>query len=139
MDYIQSLLLSGNYELANNVAKEMYNSDRSYELAKIAVALTDMYVGNFDEAEKYLTVDGVMKVDEGVLSAYKLKNNEARLINILKKNLEINPKDINSVVVLSQIYLEDGKKNLAISILNNLKKSVPEMSTQIDEYIKSLK
>ncbi len=139
MDYIQALLLSGNYEMANTVAKDMYNSDNSYDLSKVALALTDMYVGNFDEAEKYLTVDGVMKVDEGVLSAYRLKNNESRLITILKKNLEINPKDISSAVVLSQIYLEKGNKNLAINVLNNLKKSLPEMSSQIEEYIKSLK
>ncbi len=138
-EYIQTLLSAGNYEEANNIAKKMYNSDRSYDMAKTVLALSDMYVGNFDEAEKFLTVNGVMQVDESVVRAYKLQKQDNRIINILKKNLEINPKDISSAVVLSQVYIESGAKNAAIAILNNLKKAMPEMSTQIDEYIKSLK
>lgn len=138
MEYIQSLLSTGNYEEANRVAREMYDSDRSYDLSKAAVALTDMYVGNFDEAEQFLTVNGVMQVDESVVRAYQLAKQETRIINILKKNLEINPQDISSAVVLSQVYLDAGMKNSAIAVLNNLKKAIPEMATQIDEYIKSL-
>ncbi len=137
-EYIQSLLTNGKYEDANKIAREMYDSDRSYDLSKTILALTDMYVGNFDEAEKFLTINNIVQVDASVVKAYRLQKQESRIINILKKNLEIDPKNISSAILLAQIYVDSNMKNSAIVVLNNLKKAMPEMATQIDEYIKSL-
>ena len=139
MEYIQALLMSGKYEEADTVAHAMYDSDRSYDLAKSAVALTSMYVGNFDEAERLLVnTNGVVSVDESMYQAYKNASQENRFIGILNKNLESNPADITSAVILSGIYMDKGMKNSAVAVLNKLGEAIPDMKPQIEEYIKSL-
>ncbi|MEA4910798.1 hypothetical protein SDC9_33205 [bioreactor metagenome] len=137
--YIRELLTAGNYEEANNLAKEMYDSDRGYENAKSIYALTNLYTGNFDEGEKMLTDEnGFMNVDQSLYEAYKAAGATSRLTSILKKNLEINPTDINSALLLSGVYVDNNNKAAAIVVLRNLAKSSPELASQIEEYIKTL-
>lgn len=138
INYIRELIVSGEYEEANRVAEEMYNSDRSYLVAKQIFALTNMYVGNFDEAEKLvMKEEGTIFLDRLSVEAYKIHKQETRLINILKNNLKINPRDIDSAVILSEIYLGNNK-SAAISVLRDLAKNAPELENQIEEYIKTI-
>lgn len=137
--YIKELLTAGKYEEANNLAKEMYDSDRGYVNAKSVYALTNLYAGNFDLGEEMLmNLDGTMNVDQSLYEAYKAANETNRLISILKKNLEVNPDDINSAVLLSGVYVDLGNKAAAITVLRNLAKAQPELATQIEEYIKTI-
>lgn len=139
ISYIKELLAAGEFEEANNLAREMYDSDRGYTNAKSIYALTNLYVGNFDLGEEMLiNLDGTMNVDQSLYEAYKAANETNRLISILKKNLEVNPDDINSAVLLSGIYVDLGNKGAAITVLRNLAKAQPELATQIEEYIKTI-
>lgn len=140
INYVQALLLSGNYEEANKIALNIYNSDNTYTSAKPILAITDMYVGDFDTAEKLLIENnGFMPVDESIISAYQIKNQLPRLIIILKKNISLDNKDVSSAAALSSVYMEENRKDLAIKVLKDLEKAMPEMTSQIEDYIKSLK
>lgn len=138
-EYIQELLDVGRYEDANKVARQMYDSDRSYELAKNIFAITSIYVGDFDGGEKLLAnASGTIAVDESLADAYKSQNQQYRLIGILKKNIDIDGEDVSSIVALANLYVEQGDKYTAINILKSLATTKPELKTQIDEYIKSI-
>lgn len=138
--YVGSLILAKDYEKANQVAKKMYESDETYDSAKITFAVTDIYIKNFENAEKLLTNNtGVMLVNRDIMEAYLTIKVENRLINILKKNIEINKQDTNSLLILANVYLTLDMKNKAIETLEELKKVAPQMATNINPYIESLK
>lgn len=135
--YIKELIVAGEYEEANSLAKNMYESDKSYDTAKAVYALTSLYVKDFDLGEELLMQDsGFMNIDQSFYEAYRSANEMERLMHILRKNLEIQADDINSTILLSEIYLELGKKVEAINILKDLAIAQPELASQIEEYIK---
>lgn len=138
--YIKALLLAENYEEANQVAEKMYNEDTSYALAKNTLAVTEIYVKKFTEAEKLLAnQEGSVQVDENIMQAYLTIGAGERLVTVLEKNIKIDPQDTNSYLALANLYLSLKSNNLAISTLIALKKVSPEMSTTIDSYIEKIK
>lgn len=139
INYIRELLMHELYEEANEIALKMYNSDKSYNVSQQIYALTSAYNGDYDKAESLLQVgNGVIFLDQSFLGAYRNTDNENRFISIIKNNLEINPEDIDSAVLLAQIYLEKGNNSEAKKILRELAENVPELEAEIEEYINSL-
>lgn len=139
LEYVQELIDLQKYDEANKVAKAMYDSDRSYDVAKQAYALTALYVGNFDEGEKLLTnASGTVAIDQGMMDAYKMRNENPRLMNLLAKNLEIDPADVSSTVILATLYVDAGNTYAAKNVLTKLAVARPDLKSQIDEYIKSI-
>lgn len=139
VEYIQSLLNNEKYSEANTIAQKMYESDKSYDLAKQVLAITYIYTNKFVEGEKLLTnIDGSVVIDQNVAGAYLSINQENRLISVLQKNIIINPKDVNSVAILADIYVKEGDNNTAISLLRDLEKVSPDLKTKIEEYISSI-
>lgn len=138
MEYLQSLLDAKEYNEASIVAKSIYDADPTYKEAKPALALSYAYAGKFSEAESLLKrEDGSIQINENIMDAYNASGQDARLINILKKNLEIAPTDITSAVILASVYMQNGAKVSAINVLRNLEKSMPELKDQIENYIKN--
>ena len=138
-EYVQELLSTNDVVKANEVAKSMYESDPTYDQGRGVYALTSIYVKDFDNAEKLLKdKSGVMSVSEDISSAYVAAGAKDRIINILNKNIEINPNDINSMIVLAKLYADTGNKYMATSILNSVSKIRPDLKTQIDNYLKTL-
>jgi len=136
-EYIEQLLLAGKFPEANAVAKKMYLDDASYNTAKTLLALTDVYVGNFAEAETLLKTGDKYEIDQTIQKAYAATNNLDKLIPLLQSNLKLNSEDIQSIVLLAESYVNNGQKYMAINILNDLAVKKPELKDQIDAYIKS--
>ena len=136
-EYIQQLLLAGKFPEANAVAKKMYLDDASYDMAKTTLALTDIYVGNFEEAETLLKTGDKYDISQNIQKAYADTNNLDKLIPILQSNLKLNSEDVQSIVLLAESYVDNGQKYMAIEILNNLAEQKPDLKDQIDAYIKS--
>lgn len=136
-EYIEQLLLAGKFTEANAVAKKMYLDDASYNTAKTLLALTDVYVGNFAEAETLLKTGDKYEIDQTIQKAYAATNNLDKLIPMLQSNLKLNSEDIQSLVLLAESYVNNGQKYMAIEILNNLAVKKPDLKDQIDAYIKS--
>ncbi|MEI6352886.1 MAG: O-antigen ligase family protein [Candidatus Nomurabacteria bacterium] len=139
-EYIQELLSNKDVTAANKIAKEMYESDPSYEESLNVYALTNIYVKDFDTAEKLLkNTDGTIAVDQSVAAAYVAVNAQDRLIGILNSNLKTSPNDINSMVILAKVYENIGNRSQSISILNHIAEIRPDLKSEVDSYIKTLK
>ncbi len=140
LEYIDSLIENMDYKKANDIAEKMYISDTSYVKAKNIYAMTNLYIGNFDKGEQLLIDEnGVIALDQNSITIYKNQNKLDRLISILKNNIKANPEDTNSIILLSSVYMEKGNNYLAISLLRDLAKIKPEYSSQIENYIKTIK
>lgn len=138
-EYIEELLVAKRFEEANKIARNIYDADRSYSNSKYILALTDLYIGNFDEGEALLkNSNGLMSIDETLVEPYKAQGKTSRLISILEKNLSLDENDMSSVIILAPLYIENGRKYTAISLLQNLAKKKPELKSQIEEYIKTI-
>lgn len=138
-EYIQNLLQDSNFEEANKVAEKMYLSDKSFETAKDLYALTLINIGKFDEGEALLKdTTGYIKINEALLSSYITNKKEDRIIKLLKNNLIINPKDVNTSIGLASIYMLNNNKAEAVKVLNNLKKVSPDLAEAIDNYIETV-
>jgi predicted Zn-dependent protease len=138
-EYIEELLVAKRFEEANKIARNIYDADRSYSNSKYILALTDLYIGNFDEGEALLkNSNGLMSIDETLVEPYKAQGKTSRLISILEKNLSLDENDMSSVIILAPLYIENGRKYTAISLLQNLAKKKLELKSQIEEYIKTI-
>ncbi len=136
-EYVQELLSAGQFAEANTVAKQMYLDDTSYPLAKTMLALSDVYVGNFADAETLLKNGEKYDLNQALEKAYFATNNLDRLIPLLKSNIKLDPTDIQSIVLLAESYVDNGQKYMAINVLNDLAAQKPELKEEIDAYIKS--
>ena len=138
-EYVQELLSVNDLNTANQVAKSIYDNDPTYDQAKNIYSITSIYVKDFTTAEKLLKDEnGVMAVNEDVTSAYLAAGAKDRIISILNNNIDKNPNDVNSMVVLAKLYADTGNKYMAISLLNSVSKIRPDLKTQVDAYIKTL-
>jgi thioredoxin-like negative regulator of GroEL len=138
-EYVQELLSVNDVNTANQVAKSIYDNDSTYDQAKNIYSITSIYVKDFTTAEKLLKDEnGVMAVNEDVTSAYLAAGAKDRIISILNNNIDKNPDDVNSMVVLAKLYADTGNKYMAISLLNSVSKIRPDLKTQVDAYIKTL-
>lgn len=137
-EYIEQLLLSGNFAEANNVARKMYLDDGSYELSKTFLALTDVYVGKFEEAENLLKNGDKYTVNQNIEKAYYATNNLDKFIPMVLANLKADKLDVQSAIILAEAYVDNNQKYMAIEVLNELAVVKPELKDQIAAYIKSL-
>lgn len=136
-EYIEELLVADRFTDANAVAKKMYLDDGSYNMAKTLLALTDVYVGNFTEAENLLKTGNRYDVNQAIEKASYATNNLSKLIPLLESNIKLDNKDVQSTILLAESYVDNNQKYLAIEILNNLAVQKPELKGEIDAYIKS--
>lgn len=136
-EYIQELLIANKFEEANIVAKKMYSDDNSYNLARTFFALTNVYVGNFTEAENLLKNGEKYEINQALEKAYFSTNNLYKLIPMLESNLKLDKSDIQSTILLAEAYIDNGQKYMAIRVLNDLAIQKPDLKPQIDAYIKS--
>ena len=61
-----------------------------------------------------------------------------KAITIAKKKVDDNPKDIQSLVSLSAVYLKSGDKWAAIETLKKIKAIEPGYSAEVDKYVKDI-
>lgn len=137
-EYIEQLLMARNFTEANTVARKMYLSDPSYNTSKTFLAITDVYVGNFTEAETLLKNGEKYDITQSVEKAYLATNNLGKIIPLLEKNISFDKNDVQSFVILAEAYVDNGQKYMAIEVLNNLAIQKPDLKEQIDAYIKSI-
>lgn len=136
-EYVQQLLSAGQFAEANAVAKKTYLDDGSYELSKTILALTDVYVGNFAEAENLLRNGDKYEVNQAIEKAYAATNNLDKLIPLLESNVKLNGEDMQSIILLSESYVDNGQKYMAINLLNDLAERKPDLKAEINDYIKT--
>jgi hypothetical protein len=137
-EYIQQLLIAGKFTEANAVARKTYLADTSFNLSKTFLALTEVYIRNFSEAENLLKNGEKYEINQTVEKAYLSTNSLDKLIPLLESNLKLDKTDIQSTILLAEAYVDNGQKYMAIQVLNNLAKQKPDLKPQIDAYIKGL-
>ncbi len=139
IEYIKSLLMNDDLLKANEIAKATYEKDMSYVDAINMYALTSIYNKDFNTGEALITdTNKKVNIDQTIASAYIASNAESRLVSVLNKNLSLDKEDVDSMILLAQVYDMLGNKNQSISLLNKISELRPELKTKIDEYIKSM-
>lgn len=136
-EYIQALMASNNFAEANIVAEKAYLDDTSYELSKTFLSLTNVYVGKFDEAKELLESNGRYNINQSIEKAAYFTNNLNKLIPLLESNLKLDKADVQSIILLSEAYVDNDQKYMAVALLNDLALQKPELKEEIENYIKS--
>ena len=136
-EYVQELMSAGQFAEANTIAKKMYLSDPGYPLAKTMLALSNVYVGNLEDAENLLKNGEKYDLNQAIEKAYFATNNLDKLIPLLINNIKLDPTDIQSIVLLAESYVDNDQKYMAINVLEDLAAQKPELKGEIDAYIKS--
>ena len=126
---------------------------RAYELDKTDLEALKYYIFSLIENNKLDQVDKLMidqdKItpnfdksaiwtDSSILQALADIKAFDRAISYAKQKVDANPKDVQSLVSLSVMYLKAGDRGLSIETLKKIKSLKPEYGATVDNYIKQI-
>lgn len=131
---------SGNITQGLEVLKYAYDMAPLNPRAKIAYLVGVIYA---DDAAltaqliKDIPADD-LAVNDQVLAALVRKGNTEMLSELLKRRIELSPKDPQSYATAASLFMSAGQKEKAIQALTALAVALPEYKIQADAYIQSI-
>jgi tetratricopeptide (TPR) repeat protein/O-antigen ligase len=125
------------FDKAIDVLKEAYESDPTYNDARIIYAASLIYGGKAKEAEALLG-EGVV-IDNRLISAYAATGNYQRLRALLEEQLSRNPNDSQTLLTLAATYIQIGERTRAIQLIQKVIDLNPSFKEQGDYYINEIK
>lgn len=128
---------AGNLPSALDWAKQAYESDTSYDLARETYAAVAIRMGNRSLASSLL--GNIIPSDsDALLSAYLSVNDYPDVITILKERVTADPNNYETHVQLAAGYLQAGERTNAVSELQEAIKLNPSFEQQGQSYIQQI-
>lgn len=140
MQIVTEMQLGKNQE-AYDTALYAYNLEPRNEEAKRFYIASLVLVGKAAEAEAFATTTEAKLAyvqDVAVLNAYLNTKQQARIISLIKKEIEADPKNVELRSTLINVYVRLKDKSNAIKEMNALKAIDATLTSQIDAAIKQL-
>ncbi len=127
----------GNIDEAVSLLKHAYEADPTYDEAKSAY-ITGLILAKKDaEAHKLFDPSPVFE-SERVARAYASLKEYDKSIAILKKLVAADPKNVNLIAELAQVYYTADKITLAVETLRTITKDHPELQEQVEAGVKQI-
>jgi len=130
----------GEIEKGVEVFEKAFLLDESFELPRLANAMGAIYEGDTKKLEDLLVpVYGTTLVpNDFLIKAYFDTNQIGKVIELREAKVSLNPGDIQEKFSLAAAYLDAGRKNDALSLLEEVRRTSPQLKEQIDFYIKEI-
>ncbi len=139
-ELVTSYINKGDLKKAVETAKKAFEMEPSFGSARQIYALTLIYDGKADLAEKLIKEAYGSNVfpDKRFVNAYIKINRMDRVAEIWKKLIEKNPKEIQYRMSLAATYFKIGEKSQAIKELEKVTELNPQLKTKMEGYIKEI-
>ncbi len=133
-----SNLLAKNLDEAATVFKKSLDLEPSNKDAKAYYAIALMYAGKVTEAKAVIGNDLDAMTNTKLLQTLDSLHMYDYLVEIAKKKIESNPKDVQSHISLAAIYLKMNQNQNAIEEIRNAIALDPKFKDQGEYYIKQI-
>lgn len=139
-ELINNLLLDGKPTEALAEAKRAYELEPSYNEARSIYVLTATAVGDNALAQQISSADeSKMIFDDRYLSVLLSTKQYAKIIEIVKKRIALDPTNLNHRITLTAAYLEAGQRQDAINTVEEIIKLDPTFKEKGDYYISEIR
>jgi O-antigen ligase/Tfp pilus assembly protein PilF len=132
----------GEFAKAVEYAKKGYEEEPAYNEALVIYAATLIYNNQSDIAEKEIEAAKARGVDvttdERILQAYVEKKQFGRILSLVKKQVEADPKNPQLHVSLAAAYLKVNDRKNAIKEIQEAIKIEPAFKAQGESFIKEI-
>ncbi len=138
---INSSLAKGDSKGALADAKLAYELEPNYEEAKFIYALTALSVGDVATYNSIISTLSAEKIifDDRFISILASKGEYAKIIEIAKTRIQRDPNKLEYRITLAAAYLQSGRRNEAISVIEEMIKLDPSFKEKGDYYINEIK
>lgn len=128
------------HEDAMTVFKKALDMEPEYDVARIRYAVSAIYAGRIDEAKMIMKkrYEKPYVADIDLLNAYIYTGNYLETIPIFEELLEDHPQQLAFRFPLAALYVEYGKKDKAILLLEAGKTTNPERLAAIEGLIEDM-
>ncbi len=139
-ELVTSYINKGELKKAVETARKAFEMETSFGDARKIYALTLIYDGKADLAEKLIkeAYGSDVLADKRFVNAYIKINRMDRVLEIWKKLIEKNPKEVQYRMSLAATYFEMGEKSNAIQELKKTIELNPQLKTKLEGYIKQI-
>lgn len=138
--YGSLLLQTGDNPKALAQMEKAYTLDEANVDAKYMFAAALVQNGRYFDAEKIALENfSVFAINPYVIDAYARTNQANRLINLIKKQIQVEPINLDLQSALASIYMRNGNASEAISTLEGIKKIAPQYEKNINAAIEQIK
>ncbi len=140
-ELVTSYINKGEIEKAIEAAKKAFELEPSFGDARQIYALTLIYGGKTDLAEKLIrdAYGSDVFPDQRFVSAYIKINRMDRVAEIWKKLIKKNPKEVRYRMSLAATYFKMGEKDQAVKELEKVIELNPQLKTKVEGYIKEIR
>ncbi len=136
-----NLLLDGKTKEALKMAKTAYELETSYQEARFMYGLTLLASGNTSLSEKILkeVPESKLIFDNRYLNVLLHLKRYSKMINIVKKRIQLDPKNLQHRITLVAVYIQANRRGKAVQTLEEIIKSNSSFKKQGEYYIKEIK
>jgi tetratricopeptide (TPR) repeat protein len=120
--------------------KEAYDLAPEYNEAQVQYISALVRVGRAAEAEPLLRdrIEKGIAAHARIASAYAAAGRYDKIVEIWGAHIAQKPEDIDARLVLASAYYQLGNASRALQELNEIKKIAPQMSGEVDVFIKEM-
>ena len=121
-------------------AKTVYDLEPSYEESKFIYGITLLASGNKSLSAEILKGVPESKIifDDRYLNVLLALNQYQEIINIVKRRIELDPKNLQHRITLTAAYLQTNRRPEAIQVLEEIIKLDPSFKEKGEYYIKEI-
>lgn len=140
-ELVNNLLLDNRPAEALEAAKTAYELEPSYEEAKFVYGLTAIAAGNQTLSQEILGGISQSKIilDDRYLNILLGLKQYEKIIEVVKKRIEIDPANLQHRITLTAAYLEAGRREEAVQTLEEIIRLKPDFKEQGEYYINEIK
>jgi len=140
-ELVNNLLLDNRPTEAMQAAKTAYELEPSYEEARFVYGLTAIATGNQALSQEILGGMSQSKIilDDRYLSILLGLKQYEKIIEVVKKRIELDPNNLQHRITLTAAYLEAGRREEAVQTLEEIIRLKPDFKEQGEYYINEIK
>ncbi len=130
----------GKYEEALSIFKKAYDLAPQNNEAAVLYLVGAIYAKNetlMRELISKIPQDSILQNDSVIKALYDTKR-FSDLATLLEVRLQKNPTNAQNYINLSIAYVNSGRKQDAIAVLNKLKEVSPQYTNDVDQYIEAI-
>ena len=140
-ELVSNFLLDGKMTEAPQVARTAYELEPSYEEARFVYGLTLIASGNGPLSQEILKEIPESKIifDDRYLTILLAVKQYNQIIEVAQKRIELDPGNLQHRITLTAAYLQAGRRQEAIQILEEIIKLEPSFKEKGEYYINEIK